>query len=260
MKNKLFASALFIFRSPAPFSYTANKKIRPSQASQRFWRCWWGRVIFNRLAYALDLVLNFWTHHPSAQSQCSPAVFKPPVPLPPQTSRVCSGAHTWALLRHGSKRGHLLLLSVQHLTGRSLPLHMDYRLRLPPLPSPQSHSLLTFGAADHMVRRIGGIFFFTWPDALLFLAKPSALARHYPDYPVLTNIIDSWVLRVTVASMLMVINQRACVSAQGWTGARQMEILSAQLFSVIITFCHTDLQTQRSAPLYRVEHDTWDTS
>lgn len=57
-ENKLFASALFIFRSSAPFSYTANKKIRPSQTSQRFWRYWWGRVIFNRLAYALDLVLN----------------------------------------------------------------------------------------------------------------------------------------------------------------------------------------------------------
>lgn len=56
--------------------------------------------------------------------------------------------------------------------------------------------------------------------------------------------------RITVASMLMVINQRACVSAQGWTRAGRMEILS--LFSVIITFCHTDLQTQRSAPLYRV--------
>lgn len=188
-------------------------------------------------------MLNFWTHHPSAQSQCSPAVFKPPVPLPPQTSRVCSGAHTWALLRHGSKRGHLLLLSVQHLTGRSLPLHMDYRLRLPPLPSPQSHSLLTFGAADHMVRRIGGIFFFTWPDALLFLAKPSALARHYPDYPVLTNIIDSWVLRVTVASMLMVINQRACVSAQGWTGARQRKFYLhnfslSSLHFAILTYKH----------------------
>lgn len=188
------------FRSSAPFSYTANKKIRPSQTSQRFWRYWWGRVIFNRPALCLRPAVkrgNFWTHHPSAQSQCSPAVFKPPVPLPPQTSRVCSGAHTWALLRHGSKQGHLLLLSVQHLTGRSLPLHMDYRLRLPLLPSPQSHSLLTFGAADHMVRRIGGFFFFffhmAWCtpifsqtiSACTTLPRLSSLHKHYwlPSLP-----------------------------------------------------------------------------
>lgn len=116
---------------------------------------------------ALDLVLNRETFgHIIHQHKVGALLpfFKPPVPLPPQTSRVCSRAHTWALLRHGSEQGHLLLLSVQHLTGRSLPLHMDYRVRLPPLPSPQSHSLLTFGAADHMVRRItqiGGIFFFS---------------------------------------------------------------------------------------------------
>lgn len=53
----------------------------------------------------------------------------------PRIFRVCFGAHTWALLRHSSKQqpSAAAALPVQHLTGRSLHLHMDYLFRLPPL-------------------------------------------------------------------------------------------------------------------------------
>lgn len=63
---------------------------------------------------------------------------------------VCFGAHTWALLCHSSKqRPSAAAVSVEHLTGRSLRLHMDYLFRVPLLLLPSHIQCLPWCCWPH---------------------------------------------------------------------------------------------------------------